>query len=91
MIIESLRGYSSYVTETAQNLMDSGNMNEAKKILKGCEKCLRTAVPPDFVYQLGLLFTLNNFLAQLANRMADVPLSIKYLETAIDSCLDPRT
>lgn len=66
-------------------------MTEARKILKGCEKFLRTVAPQNLVYQLGLLFTVNNFLAQLANRVADVPLSIKYLEAAIESCLDPRT
>ncbi len=33
---------------------------------------------------------MNNNLAQLANRLGDVKLSVKYLEAAIDSAMDSR-
>lgn len=36
------------------------------------------------------MFTINNSLAQLANRLGDVTLSVKYLEAAVDSCQDTR-
>lgn len=70
--------------------MDNGNLKPAQKLLRGCEKCLKKDVPAQFAYQESFLFTINNSLAQLANRLGDVQLSVKYLEAAIDSCKDPR-
>jgi len=48
-------------------------------------------MPPSIVFKFGFLFTINNCLAQLANRIGDVPLSIKYLEVAVEASLDART
>lgn len=70
--------------------MDSGSLKPAQKLLRGCEKCLKQDVPAQYAFQESFLFTINNSLAQLANKFTDVPLSIKYLEAAIDSCKDPR-
>lgn len=47
-------------------------------------------MPHDYTYSQGFLFTINNNLAQLANRLGDVELSVKYLEAAVESSLDPR-
>jgi len=71
-------------------MMDSGNIKHAQKLLKGCENFISTCVPEHFIHQLCCLFTINNNLAQLANRNGDVPLSIHYLEKAIEACLDNR-
>ena len=88
--MEILKTYVTFVAETAQTLMDGGNLKPAQKILRGCEKCLKTTVPNHLAYSHSFLFTINNSLAQLANRLGDVKLSIKYLEAAVDSCQDPR-
>lgn len=65
-------------------------MKPAQKILRGCEKCLKETVPPGLSFRSGFLFNINNSLAQLANRLGDVKLSVKYLEAAVDSTQGPQ-
>jgi hypothetical protein len=67
-------------------MMETGNLKPAQKILRGSEKCLKQTIPPKIAFSNGHLFQINNSLAQLANRIGDVELSVKYLEAAVDSC-----
>jgi hypothetical protein len=62
-IMDSLKSYVNYVSDTAQSLMDSGNLKSAEKLLKNSEKSLRNKIPSDYSYRFGFLFTLNNNLA----------------------------
>lgn len=62
-IIECLKAYVSYISDTAQAMMDSGNLKPAQQILRGCEKCLKNTLPSEYTYSEGFLFTVNNNLA----------------------------
>jgi hypothetical protein len=61
--MEILKTYVTFVAETAQTLMDGGNLKPAQKILRGCEKCLKITVPNHLAYSHSFLFTINNSLA----------------------------
>jgi hypothetical protein len=63
VIIENLKNYVSFVSDTAQTMMDGGNLKPAQKILRGCEKFLKTTIPGDLAYMHSFLFTINNSLA----------------------------
>ena len=55
-LIDSLRSYVAFVIDTASGFMQSNQLNPAEKILTGCQKCLQTQIPPQFVYAEGFLF-----------------------------------
>lgn len=50
-ILESLKNYVAFVVDTAQGLMDQSNLKPAQKLLRGCEKFLKSAVPSNIIYK----------------------------------------
>ena len=87
---ENLKTYINFVTETAQYFMDNSQFKPANRILKQCETALTEQIPHRYAYQYGHLFLIRNNLAQLANKLGDVNLSVQYLQQACESCQDPR-
>jgi hypothetical protein len=62
----------------------------ADKVLRNCEHVLATQVPPDLVAMTGLLYQVNNNMANLANRTGDVVGSINFLLAALECTNDSR-
>ncbi len=71
-LIYVLRGYVGQCGETAQTFIEKSDYSIAEKILRSCENLLKTKMPQDLVAQTGMLYQVNNNLANLSNRTGDV-------------------
>ena len=88
-LIFVLRGYVGQIGETSQVFIDRSDFKIAKKMLINCEKLFKTSVPSELVAKTGLLYQVNNNLANLSNRAGDVQASIDYLISALKCANDP--
>ena len=83
-----VHGYVSTCHNLAMTLMERQESRGAGKVLRICENFIKNQLPPKVVIMCkrrGVMHTVLNNMAQHANMMADMDLSIEYLEAALES------
>lgn len=88
--MENLSNFVAWCGDVAHELINARELATAEKVLRECEILLKDKCPLDAVYARGLLYSINNKMAHLANVLGDVPASVNYLEAALKSALDHR-
>jgi len=62
-VLQALKAYVAYVSESAQFFMDSSKYKAAQRILNVCKTCLTSETPSKYGFHDGNLFIINNNLA----------------------------
>jgi len=78
-VIKKIGKYTDKVVELSQNLVDQGQLKNARVVLNRCLQFVKEQEESDVVS----LFKLNNVFAHLENAEENVIESLSYLEAAI--------